>query len=178
MYNVIKKWKELQRTQVFKKYSRVIDKVIFELPDGSTADFYIKNEGTTASVIALTPDNQVVLVKQYRPGPQKILREIPGGFVDPDEHPLETARREFIEETGYDGEFEFVGTCLDDAYSTLVRYCYVAKNCKKIGEPLHTSTENTQVVLLAVQDFRDLLRKGQLTDVEMGYLALDHLNLL
>ncbi|HSW75235.1 MAG TPA: NUDIX hydrolase [Candidatus Saccharimonadales bacterium] len=174
----VQAWKELSRKQVFKKFSRKIDEVFFELPDGSTADFYVKNEGTAASVLALTKDNQVVLVRQFRVGPKQILNELPGGFVDPDESPQDTARREFIEETGYDGDFEFVETCLDDAYSTMVRYCYVAKNCHKVGEPQDTQTEQTEVVLMQLHEFREHLRKGQLTDVEMGYMGLDYLGLL
>lgn len=171
-------WKEVSREQAYKKYSRKIDEVIFELPDGSNSDFYIKAEGPASCIVALTPDNQIVLVKQFRPGPQEVLDELPGGFVDPEEDPKETARREFIEETGYDGEFEFIGTCLDDAYSTMKRYCYVAKNCKKIGDPQNTQTEQTEVVLLPVSEFRNRLRAGQMTDVEVGYMGLDYLNLL
>jgi len=174
----IQEWKVLSRKEVYKKYSRKIDEVMFELPDGKHADFYIKAEGSASSILGLTSDNHVVLVKQYRPGPMKILDELPGGFVDPNEDPKSTARREFIEETGYDGDFEFVGTCVDDAYSTMERFCYVAKNCHKVGSPQQTTTEKTQVVLLTLEEFRVKLRSGQLTDVEMGYMALDYLNLL
>lgn len=171
-------WKEISRTQVFKKFSRRIDEVTFELPDGSQSDFYIKSEGTAASILGLTVDDEVILVSQYRPGPKAVLDELPGGFVDPHEDPQATARREFIEETGYDGEFEFVGTCIDDAYSTMLRYLYIAKNCKKVGEPQNTAREHTEVVLVPVADFRKRLREGRLTDVEMGYMGLDYLNRL
>lgn len=174
----IQPWKEVSREQAYKKYSRKIDEVIFELPDGSTSDFYIKSEGPASSILALTGDNQVILVKQYRPGPKQILDELPGGFVDSNEDPKDTAQREFKEETGYDGEFEFIGTCLDDAYSTMERYCYVAKNCKKVGEPQNTQTEQTEVVLLSLDDFRQRLREGKMTDVEVGYMGLDYLKLL
>jgi ADP-ribose pyrophosphatase len=174
----ISKWKELSRNIAFKRYSRKIEQVVFELPDGSKADFYIKSECPASGVLALTPNNKVVLVRQYRPGPKQILNEIPGGFVDPGDNPLETARREFVEETGYDGEFEFVGTCIDDAYSTMERYCYVAKNCKKVGKPQANATEQTEVVLVSLDDFRKQLRSGKLTDVEVGYLGLDYLKLL
>lgn len=174
----IKAWKEKSRELAYKKFSRAIEKVIFELPDGSESDFYIKAEGQASSIVGFTPDNHVVLVKQFRAGPMQILDELPGGFVDPDEDPMGTARREFIEETGYDGEFEFVGTCLDDAYSTMERYCYVAKNCKKVGEIQNSQTEQTEVVLLSLEEFRNRLRQGKMTDVEVGYLALDYLNLL
>lgn len=174
----IEEWDELDRTVVFKEFSRVIERVDFRLPDSTTADFYIKAEGSAAGVLALTPSDEVILVKQYRPGPKTILDELPGGFVDPDEDPLDTVRREFLEETGYDGNFEFVGTCIDDAYSTMVRYCYVATDCQKVAEPQNSRTEQTEVVLLSLPEFRAQLRAGRMTDVEVGYLCLDHLNLL
>jgi ADP-ribose pyrophosphatase len=174
----IQAWKELKRQQAYKKYSRVIDEVIFKLPNGQEADFYIKQEGPAASILALTPENEVILVRQFRPGPNKILLELPGGFADPNEDAVTTAKREFLEETGYEGDVEFIGTCLDDAYSTMKRSCFVAKNCQKVQEAEQTATEQTEVVLMPVAEFRELLRSGEMTDVEVGYLGLDYLKLL
>ncbi|HET8709278.1 MAG TPA: NUDIX hydrolase [Candidatus Saccharimonadales bacterium] len=176
--STITEWKEIRRTQAFKKYSRKIDEVIFELPDGTTADFYVKAEGPASSILGITEDRNVILVRQFRVGPKDILDELPGGFVDSNEDPKVAARREFIEETGYDGEFELVGTCLDDAYSTMERHCFVARNCTKMGEPKNTATEQTEVVLVPIEDFRKRLRAGRMTDVEVGYLGLDYLGLL
>ncbi len=171
-------WHEQTRELAFKKYSRKIEKVVFRLPDGTESDFYVKAEGPAAAVLALTPDNLVILVKEYRPGPKLVLDELPGGYVDPNEQPEQTIRREFIEETGYDGDFELVNTCLDDAYSTMVRYCYVAKNCHKVGKPTQTATESTEVVLVPLKEFRERLRSGKMTDIEVGYMCLDYLGLL
>jgi ADP-ribose pyrophosphatase len=83
-----------------------------------------------------------------------------------------------MEETGYDGDLKFIGTCLDDAYSSMVRYCYVATNCTKVGKPQQTPTERIEVVLLPLAEFRTRLRQGKMTDVEVGYLGLDFLHLL
>lgn len=174
----ITEWKELNREQVFKKYSRAIDRVDFLLPDGTKADFYIKAESPAAAIFALTDKDEVILARQFRPGPMKVLDELPGGYIDPGEDALEAIRREFLEETGYQGDFEAIGTCLDDAYSTMERHYFVATNCKKVAEPEHTSTEQTELVLKPLAEFRGHLRTGQMTDVEVAYLALDYLGKL
>ena len=174
----IQAWKELKREQVYKKYSRAIDRVDFLLPNGTEADFYIKAEAPAAAIFALTSDDQVILARQFRPGPKKILNELPGGYLDPGENALESIGREFREETGYEGEFVEIGTCLDDAYSTMERHCFVATNCKKVGEPQDTDTEQTELVLMPLDEFRQQLRSGQMTDVEVAYLALDYLGKL
>jgi ADP-ribose pyrophosphatase len=174
----VKPWEELRREQVFKKYSRAIDKVDFLLPNGEEADFYIKAEAPAAAIFALTEDGEVVMARQFRPGPKKVLDELPGGYIEPGEGALEAIKREFKEETGYEGEFVEIGTCLDDAYSTMERHCFVATNCRKVTEPTHTATEHTMLVLKSLDDFRKQLRSGQMTDVEVGYMALDYLNKL
>ncbi|HWT55860.1 MAG TPA: NUDIX hydrolase [Candidatus Microsaccharimonas sp.] len=171
-------WTEISRELAFKKYSRAIDKVMFKLPNGDEADFYIKSEAPTVCTLALTKDNKVLLAKQFRPGPQKILQELPGGFIDAGEEPVEAALRELKEETGFTGEPHYVGTCLDDAYSTMVRHCVVVKDCHKVAEPEHTNTEQVELMLVELKDFRDLLKSGQMTDIEVGYLCLDYLGLL
>jgi 8-oxo-dGTP pyrophosphatase MutT (NUDIX family) len=53
------------------------------------------------NVIALTPDERVVLIRQYRVGTAKVCLEIPGGMVDPGEDAEAAAARELVEETGY-----------------------------------------------------------------------------
>jgi ADP-ribose pyrophosphatase len=65
-------------------------------------------------------------VKQYRPGPDEILLELPGGCISEEELPEIAARRELLEETGYSGDFQFVGTSFDCAYSTMIRYNFAA----------------------------------------------------
>jgi ADP-ribose pyrophosphatase len=54
------------------------------------------------NVLCLTRDDRVVLVRQYRPGIERITLEIPGGVVDQGEEPLDAAKRELGEETGYE----------------------------------------------------------------------------
>lgn len=175
---MIVEWIELARQQVFKKFSRAIDRVDFKLPDGSEADFYIKAEAPAATILAITDNDEVILARQFRPGPKMILNELPGGYIEPGEGALEAIEREFLEETGYKGDFIEIGTCLDDAYSTMVRHCFVATNCRKVAEIENTSTENTELVLMPVDEFREHIKRGQMTDIEVAYLGLDYLGRL
>lgn len=171
-------WQIIEQKQVFKKYSRQINRIDYKMPDGSVTDYYIISQPPAAATVAITKDNKVILVRQFRPGPNKILAELPGGFIDKNEDPLKAAQREFLEETGYAGDFEYVTQCYTDAYSTFTRYCYIAKNCTKIQEPQNSTDEQVEVALMTINEFKTHLRSGQLTDVEGGFLGLDHLGLL
>jgi ADP-ribose pyrophosphatase len=147
-------------------------------PDGVERDFDIKVEEDTAVVVALTPGEEVVLVREYRPGPEASLLELPGGGVAPGEDPLEAARRELLEETGYEGKLRFVGSMADCAYSTRTRHTFAATNAQQVQAPAPHEGEFPEVVLLSLSDFRNHLRSGRLTDVGPGYLALDALTRL
>lgn len=174
----IQPWRELNREEVFRKYGRSIERVEFKLPHGDTADYYIKSEAPGAAILALTESNEVILARQFRPGPKQIADELPGGYIDADEDRLKAIARELLEETGYEGKVEFVGGCLHDAYSTLERQCFVATNCKKVANQSLEAHEQIEVVLVPLTDFRKKLQTGRMTDTEVAYLGLDYLGML
>src|ERR1700676_614546 len=75
-----------------------------ELPNGEVVEEYYVRESRGFSVaFALTPDDRVVLVRQYKHGIAEVVTELPAGGVDPDETPAACAVRELAEETGYAG---------------------------------------------------------------------------
>ena len=71
---------------------------------GNEHDFFVIESVDWCNTVALTPDNQLVMIEQYRQGTNLIELELPGGMIDPGEDPLETAVRELREETGYAGD--------------------------------------------------------------------------
>ena len=72
---------------------------------GKQHDFYVLDSVNWVNVIAVTPDQQLVMVRQYRHGSGTVELEIPGGMMDSHEtDPVATAVRELREETGYAGE--------------------------------------------------------------------------
>jgi ADP-ribose pyrophosphatase len=150
----------------------------YRLPDGSEADWDIFGSARCVAVLAVTEDDEVVLARQYRPGPAKVLDELPGGQVDDGEDVLEAAARELLEETGYAGDIELAGTSWFASACRTQRFVAVARRAGPVAPPANEAGEFCEVVLVSLPAFREHLRTGQLTDVDLGYLALDHLGLL
>ena len=76
-----------------------------ELPNGTVIEEFHRIESPDwVAVLAITPENQVVLVDQYRHGIARVSRELPAGVIDAGETPAVAARRELLEETGYVAE--------------------------------------------------------------------------
>jgi ADP-ribose pyrophosphatase len=174
---MIEPWQKLGEQPLQLGYRKILRRT-FRLPDGRVDDFEIKHEPQVVCILALTEEHQVILARQFRPGPEQILLELPGGCIEASETPQQAAERELLEETGYRGTLQFVGASLDDAYTTLVRHNFVATACWKQQEPQSGKGEFTEAVLMPLADFRQHLRGGQFTDIETGYLGLDYLGWL
>lgn len=168
-------WQKLAEDTVYDRYRRVVNKR-FRLPSGEVVDYEIKDEDDMVAVLALTEAREVVLVRQFRPGPEAMLLELPAGIVDAGGDPAETAAAELLEETGYAGRIEPAGTMLEEGYSNRTKYVFVAHACRRQCEPEDPTL--TEAVLVTLEDLRSHLRGGRMADVDAGYLALDHLGLL
>ncbi|MFJ6621482.1 NUDIX hydrolase [Kitasatospora sp. NPDC091335] len=172
-------WRETERATDFSEFGRAVDRVDYEMPDGRKEEFYLKRERPAGAVLALTPDRHVILARQYRPGPGRVLHELPGGDIEPGESAADAVARELLEETGYQGDVREVGSYWLDAYSDTRRHAFLATGCVKVREPRPERTEFIDVAILDLAEFRTrVLRTGELTDAAAAYLALDHLGLL
>ncbi len=174
----VKPWIEHSREEMFRKYGRGIDKVVYEVPGGETAEYYVKNERPAAGVLALTKNQEVILLKQFRPGPAKMKLELPGGFIEPGEDASVAIARELLEETGYAGDITLVSRFDDDAYSTMERFAFVATDCKKVTGQELDDNEYAELMLVSPGEFKQLIIDGASTDPEIGLLGLHHLGLL
>jgi len=150
----------------------------YRLPDGSYADWDLLTGPDVVAILALTAADQVVLARQFRPGPGRLLDELPGGRIEQDESPAAGAARELMEETGYAGDVEIAGKTWTGASFTRRQWAAVATNCSRVAEQTLDHNEFCAPITLSLQEFRGHLRSGQLTDAGVAYLALDHLGLL
>lgn len=145
------------------------------LPDGTEAVWDIFGAPASVAILAVTERNEVVLARQFRPGPERVLDELPGGNVDAGEDVLAGAKRELLEETGYAGDCEIAGCSWLASAARTRRHVVVARNARKVAEPSPEPGEFVEVVLMDMNQFRIHLRGGELSDVDLGYLGLDHL---
>ena len=161
---------------------RKIKRCLFQFPDGRQDIYDLMDEGRVVCVLALTPDRPaptaVILARQYRPGPDEILLELPGGGVEAGETPEQAARRELLEETGYEGELHLAGQSWHCGYSSRQIFNFVATNCRQVQAQTLDLNENIEVVMMPLAAFREHLRNGHLSDVATGYQCLDFLGLL
>lgn len=110
-------WRVLNSSTAFPNRWATIRRDRVELPDGSQTDYFLAVRPHVALVLAVTTDDQAVLVTQYKHGAGTRTIELPGGGFTPEEDPAEAAARELVEETGYacpDG-LRIVGTFYDDS---------------------------------------------------------------
>ena len=133
---------------------------------GREHDFYILESGDWVSVIPLTPDGQVVMVKQYRHGIRQVTLEVPGGLVEPDHTPLETARRELLEETGYEAEeITLIGAAHPQPAVLNNRHLtFLATNVRKTVAPHLDEGEDIEVVLVPLSEVQHKIAEGEITN--------------
>ncbi len=102
------------------------------LPNGKTAHRDVVEHPGAVAVAAITENNELLMVKQFRAGPKKVLLEIPAGKLEYGENPAECAIRELEEETGFlaTNIFKVAETYTSPGFANELLHIYVAKDLK------------------------------------------------
>lgn len=171
-------WSLLGEEPAYRGFTTVLRQT-YRMPDGNTADWDVVRGGRSVAVVARTVDGLFVTARQFRPGPGRVLDELPGGYVGNDEDVAEAAARELAEETGYvPGEVKVVGSAWLAANSQLEQFCAVATGCTPTGVQSPDPLEFTEVRLKTLAEFVAQVRRGGLTDSGLAYRGLDYLGVL
>jgi ADP-ribose pyrophosphatase len=155
-----------------------------ELPDGTIiADYYVRESDGFVVIFAVTTDERVVLVRQYRYGSDEIHLELPAGTLDAGEDPMDCARRELLEETGYSAPlWEFVGSYYAEPVRSNSRaHVFLALDAQKTQAPALDATEVIEVEETRLDELRAMLQDGRIDAghaVAAAYRVLDLLGKL
>ena len=166
-HSKIKPWQRLDSETVYSCRIFSLQKNTSRSPrTGKTHDFFVLDSTEWVNIIPVTPNEEVVLIRQYRHGTDDITLEIPGGMVDQEDvSPLHAARREMQEETGYDSDDIIPLGAIHPNPAIQGNRChsFLARNVEKICEPSFDTTEETEVTLVPVSDLPEIVRQGLIT---------------
>lgn len=130
---------------------------------GATGEFYVLEMADWVNVIALTDEGEVLLVRQYRHGSGEVTLEIPGGLVDAeDADPIAAARRELVEETGYDAaEVVLLGSVAPNPALQPNRcHTCLATGLRRVGEQRLDPNEDIEIVREPLTAIPELIASG------------------
>jgi ADP-ribose pyrophosphatase len=155
----IKPWKVLESRYIYPKFR--VDKC--ELPNGKFLDALILEFQAWANILAITKNQEAVLIKQYRHGVQDVLWEIPGGVVEEGEDPRDGVRRELLEETGFTAS-QFIQVAKvypNPAFQTNTMYCFLALDAEKVSGQTLDDGEDIEVELVPIDKLVPMMRSGE-----------------
>jgi ADP-ribose pyrophosphatase len=129
--------------------------------------FFIVHAPDWVNTIAITEQQEVVLIEQFRHGSDRIELEIPSGIIDEDENPADAAIRELLEESGYErtdkSEFKKIGEVIPNpAFIRNKCYTFLLTNVRLTGDTSFDENENIRVRLIPRREIERLITTGEI----------------
>lgn len=127
-------------------------------------NFFIIEPSDWANIIAITNNQEVILVKQYRYGAETFTLEIPGGMLDKGETPEIAARRELLEETGYEAKnLQLLGMAdPNPAIQNNKCYMFLATEIELTSLPNLDTTEEIEIITVPLNKIPSMIQKGEI----------------
>lgn len=157
--------KTLKKSTVYEGDFLIYEKIQVELPDGNTANRDVIRHPGAVAVIAITEDNKVLFVEQYRKALDKITLEIPAGKIDKGESPEKSVVRELEEETGFKSDnIKFLGKIVTaPGFCDEYIHIYLAKDLKT-GIKEGDEDEFINVKEFSMEEIKKMILNGEIYD--------------
>lgn len=172
----LREWEIVESREVYaaEPWFRVHRQAV-RLPDGRVIDDYHQIELPDCCIIyAETRARDVVVERQYKHGPRCIGLSLPAGTVDPGETPLAAAKRELLEETGYEAaEWRSLGAyTLNGNYGGGRAHLFLARDARKVAEPASGDLEEMEIFTLSRAALTEAMSRGDVHLMAAAMLIL------
>lgn len=161
-------WKTLKSEIVFKNPFYEITKETCETASGRLVEgYYTIKRPNVIVVAAITEDRQVILINQYRQPVRSRDIELPAGYIENEETPIQAAKRELLEETGYTSEnFKELKTAFASAgtMSNTIHF-FLATKAKKVADQKLDPNEELSVHPTPIEEAFKFLEEGKIKDM-------------
>lgn len=170
-------WKEISTEHIIQDEWIDFRKSAYIFPDGNIFEpFYSYSRRDYVVIVAIDVDGNYLCVRQFRQGIKKVTTEFPAGGIERKdgkeygeekelsaENALEAAKRELVEETGYESdEWEHLLTVPSNAtIADNYAYLYVARNCRRVSEQSLDETEFLNVKKISSQEIEEMIYNGE-----------------
>ncbi len=159
-------WKILKSEYLFKDTWFTVRKDTCQTPEGKIiSPYYVYEFPTWVSALAITEDNKVIMVKQYRHALQETIIEVPGGCVDDTDKDYQSAiARELMEETGYEfKQFDYLGKVSPNpSTNNNWMHMFLATGGVKVREQQLDHNEDIEVELIEIDELRQLVEENKI----------------
>lgn len=162
--------KTISRKPIFKGHVIEVEVQEVELPNGNHSQRELVHHNGAVAIIAFTPENKLVLVRQYRKALEKAIAEIPAGKLEPGEDPLDSAKRELAEETGITANkwSKLISFYTSPGFANELVHIYLAEDLNQ-GEAYPDDDEFVERLNVTLDEARQMISNEDIHDAKTAY---------